>query len=122
MGLGADVCSVERMRASLARTPGLRLRVFTDAERSYCDSCRDPAPRYAARFAAKEAAMKAMSVGLGACKLREIEVVRGESGAPGLVLHAGAAALAAERGIRSWRVSLSHDGGVAFAVALADGE
>ena len=61
-----------------------------------------------------------MAVGLGACKLREIEVVRSESGAPSLILHDGAATLAARRGVRAWHLSLSHDGGVAFAVALAE--
>jgi holo-[acyl-carrier protein] synthase len=120
MGLGADVCSVDRMRASLVRTPRVRDRVFTEAERSYCDGCRDPASRYAARFAAKEAVLKAMAVGLGACRLRDIEVVRDGGGAPTLVLHDRAAELAADRGIRTWRVSLSHDGGVAFAVAVAE--
>ena len=82
IGIGVDLCEVDRMRAALERTPTLRDRVFTDDEQAYCDRRRDPTERYAARFAAKEAVLKAMGVGLGACKWREIEVVRAESGAP----------------------------------------
>jgi holo-[acyl-carrier protein] synthase len=122
IGLGVDVCSVERMRAALARTPGIRDRIFTAAEQAYCDRRRQPAERYAARFAAKEAVLKAMGVGIGACRLRDIEVVRAESGEPCVELHATAAGLAADRGVRTWRVSMSHDGGVAFAVAVAFAE
>jgi holo-[acyl-carrier protein] synthase len=120
IGLGADTCSVDRMRRALARTPGIRDRVFTAAEQRYCDGRRDPAERYAVRFAAKEAVMKAMGVGIGACRLCDIEVERASSGAPSIVLHGRAAVLAAERGVGRWHIALSHDAGVAFAVALAE--
>jgi holo-[acyl-carrier protein] synthase len=120
IGVGTDVCSIERMRTALARTPGLKQRVFTDDEQTYCDRRRDPAERYAARFAAKEAVMKAMGVGLGACKTRDIEIVRADSSAPSIVLHATAADLAASRGISAWHLAISHDGGVALAVAVAE--
>lgn len=121
VGLGVDLCEVERMRQALARTPSLRQRVFTEAERAYCDRRRDPTERYAVRFAAKEAVLKAMGVGLGACALRDIEVVRAESGAPSLVLHGGAASLAAERGIVRWQLSLTHTETLAQAMVLALG-
>ena len=68
------------MRRVLARTPGFAARVFTDGEQAYCRSGADPTERYAARFAAKEAVLKAMGVGLGACDWREIEVVRARVG------------------------------------------
>ena len=74
------------MRAALERTPTLRARVFTEDEQAYCDRRRDPTERYAARFAAKEAVMKAMGVGVGACKWREIEVAKAGSGAPSVRL------------------------------------
>jgi holo-[acyl-carrier protein] synthase len=107
------------MRASLARTPTLRRRVFTEAERAYCDRRADPTERYAARFAAKEAVMKAMGVGMGACKWREIEVAKAASGAPSVRLHGGAAVLASERGITEWRLTLTHTHRVAEAIAVA---
>jgi holo-[acyl-carrier protein] synthase len=122
VGVGVDLCEVDRMRRVLARTPGFEVRVYTDDEQAYCRARRDPAERFAARFAAKEAVLKAMGVGLGACAFREIEVVRAESGAPSLVLHGAAAGLAADRGIAQWHVSLSHTSTVAEALVIAMGE
>jgi len=119
IGIGVDLCEVDRMRAALARTPTLRQRVFTDAERAYCERRTDPTERYAARFAAKEAVMKAMGVGMGACKWSEIEVAKAPSGAPSVRLHGGARALADERGISSWHLTLTHTHRVAEAIAVA---
>ncbi|HEX8804952.1 MAG TPA: holo-ACP synthase [Acidimicrobiales bacterium] len=119
VGVGVDLCDVERMARVLVRTPSFGTRVFTDAERAYCERRRQPAERYAARFAAKEAVLKAMGVGLGACALRDIEVVRAESGAPAIALHAGAARLATSRGISTWHLSLSHTGSLAQATVVA---
>jgi holo-[acyl-carrier protein] synthase len=119
VGVGVDLCDVARMRSALARTSGVATRVFTDGERAYCGRARDPAPRFAARFAAKEAVLKALGVGLGACPMRDIEVVRSRSGAPTLVLHGAAAVLAAERGVTRWHVSLTHETSVAEAIAIA---
>jgi holo-[acyl-carrier protein] synthase len=122
LGVGVDLCEVDRMRRVLARTPGFAARAFTDDEQAYCRARRDPAERFAARFAAKEAVLKAMGVGLGACAFRDIEVVRAESGAPSLALHGAAAELAAARGIARWHVSLSHTSMVAEALVMAVGE
>ena len=119
IGIGVDLCEVDRMRTALERTPTLRDRVFTDAEQAYCDQRRDPTERYAARFAAKEAVLKAMGLGLGACGWREIEVARAESGAPSVVLHGQARTLAEERGIRSWQLTMTHTHRVAEAIAVA---
>jgi holo-[acyl-carrier protein] synthase len=119
VGVGVDLCEVDRMRRTLARTPGFAGRVFTQAEQDYCRRARDPAERFAARFAAKEAVLKALSAGLGACPFRDIEVVRARSGAPAVVLHGAAAGLAAERGVAGWRVSLTHTRTTAEAVAIA---
>jgi holo-[acyl-carrier protein] synthase len=121
LGVGVDLCEVDRMRRVLARTSGFAARVFTEDEQAYCRQRRDPVERFAARFAAKEAVLKAMGVGLGACALREIEVVRAESGAPSLALHGAAAELAAARGIASWHVSLTHTSAVAEALVIAVG-
>ena len=107
------------MRTALARTPRLRTRLFTDEEQAYCDIRTDPTERYAVRFAAKEAVLKAMGLGVGACKWREIEVARAESGAPSVVLHGGAQRLAADRGIGEWRLTMTHTHRVAEAIAVA---
>jgi holo-[acyl-carrier protein] synthase len=119
IGIGVDLCEVDRMRTALERTPTLRERMFTDGERAYCDERRDPTERYAARFAAKEAVLKAMGLGLGACGWHDIEVRRAESGAPSVVLHGRARELAEERGIRAWRLTMTHTHRVAEAIAVA---
>ena len=119
LGIGVDLCEVDRMRTALERTPTLRDRLFTDAEQAYCDRRTDPTERYAARFAAKEAVLKAMGLGVGACKWREIEVVRAESGAPSVLLHGGAVELASARGIKGWRLTMTHTHRVAEAIAVA---
>lgn len=113
-GLGVDAVDVERFRQSLARTPGLATRLFTAGELAYVAGKRDPAPSLAARFAAKEAVMKALGVGLGAFGFHDVEVVRAPSGEPSLVLRGRAAELAGPG--RSLRLSLTHTALVAVAV------
>ena len=76
-------------------------------------------PGLAARFAAKEAVMKSLSVGLGAFDFADVEVVRGEGGAPALTVTGRAAGLAAARSVGGWHVSLTHTAVTAMAVALA---
>jgi phosphopantetheine--protein transferase-like protein len=121
VGVGTDLVDLDRFRLAAERTPGILQRYFTEGERAYADRRRDPTERYAARFAAKEATLKALGVGLGACELAEIEVVRDEdSGAPALLLHGKAAALAAEKGVTRWHLSLSHTETAAHAIVLAE--
>lgn len=119
IGIGVDLCEIDRMRAALGRTPTLRARLFTGDEQAYCDRRKDPTERYAARFAAKEAVMKAMGVGMGACKWREIEVAKASSGAPSVRLHGGAQVLADRLGIHEWRLTMTHTHRVAEAIAVA---
>jgi len=122
VGIGVDEVEVARMAAVLERTPTFRRRSFTDAEVEYAD--RVPglaAERFAVRFAAKEAVLKAMGVGVGACRWRDIEIARdAETQRPWLELHGGAAALAAERGIGRWHLSLSHTDVRATAFVVAE--
>jgi holo-[acyl-carrier protein] synthase len=120
IGVGVDVVDIERFRAVLDRRPSMAERLFTDAELAYSRSARDPVPRLASRFAAKEAVMKALGVGLGAFGWHEVEVTREPSGTPGLRLTGGAAALAEGKGVGMWHITLSHSALVAIAVALAD--
>ena len=120
IGVGVDVVDIERFRTSLARTPTMRTRVFTDVELDYVAPQLDQVPSLAARFAAREAVMKAMGLGLGAFGFHDVWVeIDHDSGAPRLVVTGQAAKLAADRGIDSWHVSLSHDGGVATAMVVA---
>jgi holo-[acyl-carrier protein] synthase len=123
VGIGVDDVDVARMRRSLDRTPTLADRLFTDGERAYASSAAPAmaAQRFAARFAAKEAVLKALGAGLGACGFHDIEVVRdGESGAPALVLHGAAAALAAERGAARLHLTLTHTETRATAFVVAE--
>ncbi len=120
IGLGTDVVDLERFRTALERTPNLVPRLFTAGERALADSRRDPVPALAARFAAKEAVMKVLGVGLGAIDWHDVEVVREESGQPRLVVTGRAAALAEAAGVAGWHLSLSHSDLVAIAVAAAD--
>ncbi len=119
LGIGIDAVEIDRFRAVLARRPRLAGRLFTDGEQAYGAQYSDPAPRLAARFAAKEAVMKALGVGLGACPFRDIEVVSTPSGAPQVVLTGAAAALAHDQGVAAWRLSLTHTSSLAGAVAVA---
>ena len=121
VAVGVDLVEVDRMRRTVARTPGFVDRVFTAGEQAWCGRVRDPAERFAARFAAKEAVMKALGVGLGACRLRDIEVVRAEDGAPSVALHGRAAELARARGATAWHLSLTHTRTMAEAVVVAIG-
>lgn len=121
LGLGTDLVEVARFRRALERRAALAERLFSDAERAYAARHRDPAKSLAARFGAKEAVMKALGVGLWRFRFRDVEVVRLASGEPTLRLDGRAAALAAERGVQSWMLSLTHTDTTAMAVAIAMG-
>jgi len=119
LSLGIDIIEVERVRQALGRRPRLAARLFTPRERAYCDRRADPAPHYAARFAAKEAAAKALGRWL---RWHEVEVAGSASGRPRLLLSGEAARLAARAG-GHLLVSLSHSRDYAVAcVALVTGQ
>jgi holo-[acyl-carrier protein] synthase len=119
IGLGIDAVDIGRFRTVLARRPGLAERLFTAGERAYAAGQADPAPSLAARFAAKEAAMKALGVGLGAFRWTDVEVVRLASGQPALRIQGAAAALASKQGVGKFLVSLTHTSSQAEAVVAA---
>lgn len=120
IGLGADVVEVERLRSVLARRPALRSRIFSPGEQAYAEQHADPIPSLAARFAAKEAVMKALSSGIGELRFRDIEVQRAGSGAPEIVLHESARRRQDEAGVMRWHVSLSHTDSTAIAVVVGE--
>ena len=119
VGIGIDAVDVDRFRRLLARRPAAAARLFTEHEQGFGARWRDPAPHLAARFAAKEAVMKALGVGIGAFAFRDVEVLSAPSGAPSLVLRGEAEALAGRLGVEAWHVSLTHTDAVAQAVAVA---
>ncbi|POM25340.1 Holo-[acyl-carrier-protein] synthase [Actinomadura rubteroloni] len=113
VGVGIDVADIARFEASLRRTPGLLARLFTADERVL------PARSLAARFAAKEALAKALGAP-GGLRWTDAEIRREPGGRPVLHVTGTVAAAAAERGVTDWHVSLSHDGGIATAVVIAE--
>ncbi|MEH0419124.1 holo-ACP synthase [Streptomyces sp. B21-083] len=119
IGVGIDVAEIERFRASLERTPGLAQRLFLDSELLLPSGERRGAASLAARFAAKEAVAKALGAPAGLL-WTDAEVCVEDSGRPWLRVTGTVAARAAELGVRSWHVSLSHDAGVASAVVIAE--
>ena len=120
-GLGIDAVDVPRFRAALDRRPTLTGRLFTDQELAYAGAAKDPTQRLAVRFAAKEAVMKSLGVGMGEVSFTDIEVVRdASSGTPSLRLAGRAASLAAEQLVAGWRLSLTHTDQVAIAVVAAE--
>ena len=118
-GIGVDAVDVDRFRRSLERTPSMRERLFTAVELDYVRPKVDPVPSLAARFAAREAVMKALGVGLGAFGFHEVWVERRPSGEPLLVVTGAAERLAVAAGIEQWHLSLTHTSSVAIAYVLA---
>ena len=107
--IGIDVVDVARLAGRMEQWPRLADRVFTEGEQQYCISKRNPPQHFAARFAAKEAAFKALGEGWPKLSWTDVEVLS-ESRRPGLVLRGRAAEMAGEC---TPLVSLSHDAGVA---------
>jgi len=124
LGIGIDVVEVARIRAALAnpRTGArFRARVFTEEEIGYCSRRRNGHQSFAARFAAKEATMKALGHGFGqGIGWREIEVVRGD-GAPSVRLYGAAQKYADALGVGRIHLSLTHTAELAIAYVIAEG-
>lgn len=121
-GIGIDVMKVERLVAALERF-GERMekRLFTDAELAYCRGHKDPLPHLAARFAAKEAASKAIGTGMsGGIGFKHFEVIQPGGRQPRLEFHGPARARFDGLGCRSSHLSLTHDGGLAIACVVIE--
>jgi holo-[acyl-carrier protein] synthase len=118
--VGVDLVAVERLARLVTDNPGGVETLFTARERAYCDGKRRRFEHLAARFAAKEAVLKALGTGIsGGIELTDVEVVRERSGRPRVVLHGAARAAADRARLRQLDVSLSHSGGFALAHAIA---
>ena len=121
IGMGIDTVDIERFRRLLARRPQARERIFTDAERSFLAGRVDPVPGLAARFAAKEATMKALGTGTRRRAFRRGGGLwRRLAGAPHSRSPGSRPVRAEALGVRSWHVSLTHTDSVAAAVVVAD--
>ncbi len=118
VGVGVDIVDVRRFRAAIARTPGLVARVFTDREIELSGGATLRPSSLAARWAAKEAVAKVLVDNRG-LEWHHCEVVNGDRGEPLLVVSATVQRAAEALGIEAWHLSLSHDGDMAIAFALA---
>jgi len=124
VAIGIDIIEVARIREVLSRTPGFRRRVFTEAERSYCDSRGVAnAQHYAARFAAKEAMLKALHTGWrGGISWQDVEISAHDSGAPYLILFGVVKELFDSSGATKAHLSLSHTTEHAIAEVILEKE
>ena len=120
IGVGIDVVPVDRFAESLRRTPGLRDRLFAADEQRTPSGGPRTGESLAARFAAKEALAKALGAP-GDLRWHDAEVTVGDHGRPHLEVRGSVAGRAAQLGVTAWHVSLSHDGGIASAVVVAEG-
>jgi holo-[acyl-carrier protein] synthase len=120
VGIGIDVCDISRMRRNLQKFgPRFMDRLLTPAERAYCERRKDAAVPFAGRFAAKEAAIKALG-GVEGLRWHDMEIVPADRGRPRLTLR-GAGARAAERlAATRLHLSITHDAGVAAAVVIME--
>ena len=120
VGLGIDICEIERIRRNLRRY-GARFmdRVLTPQERAYCEKRKDAAVPCAARFAAKEAAIKALG-GPGGLRWSDIEIVPAEDGPPRLILRGVGEQTAGRLGATRSHLTITHDAGVAAAVVILE--
>jgi holo-[acyl-carrier protein] synthase len=122
VSIGIDIIEVARIREVLLRTPRFRERVFTPAERAYCDSRGAVAAQhYAVRFAAKEAALKALQTGWrGGISWQDVEIASRDSGAPYLILHGPVKELFISSGATQAHLSLSHTSEHAIAEVILE--
>jgi holo-[acyl-carrier protein] synthase len=120
VGLGLDIAEIDRIEAAIARHPTAFIeRVFTSAEADYCRKFRDAAERFAGRFAAKEAAMKALGTGWRhGVRWRDIEVIRLPGGKPTLRLAGVAQEFAARLGVKNIQLTITHSGNLAMAEVI----
>jgi len=123
VAVGLDLTRIDRLEAAHGRR-GERLlaRLFTDGERQYCEAKKERFQSYAGRFAVKEAVMKVLGTGWArGVRWIDIEVVRERGSAPRCVLHGRASEIARAKGIASIHIAITHDAGIAAAVAVAEG-
>lgn len=119
IGIGVDLVKIDRIDKAGKNHTAFLERIFTERERAYCKRQKYPAQHFAARFAAKEALLKAFGTGLSAgMKWTDIEVLHGEGGGPIVNLDGRVKDLADLKGVKQVMISYSHDEGYAVAQAV----
>ena len=122
---GVDIVEVSKFNEIVKRNDRFLLELFTERERSYCQSMKDPIPHFAGRFAAKESCAKALGTGFSGLGIdhlfQEIEVVSNPSGKPEISLSGWAAKIAKRKKIDQTSVSISHTSGYAMASVILVG-
>jgi holo-[acyl-carrier protein] synthase len=120
VGMGVDIAEVERVRRAIERHGEVFLRrIYTERERAYCEQFKNKYERYAGRFAAKEAAMKALGTGWRrGVRWVDLEVVREASGRPTLALAGEAGKIAAQLGVKNISLSITHTESQALAQVI----
>lgn len=122
LGLGTDIVALERIERALERTPALAERILTPTELLQWQASKQPARFLAKRFAAKEAAVKALGTGIGrGVGWQQLEVGHNELGRPLLSLFDEAARIAQALGITHWHLSLSDEADYVVAQVIAEG-
>ena len=122
VGLGLDIAEIDRIEAAILRhgTPILE-RLYTPSEVAYCESYRNKFERYAGRFAAKEAMMKALGTGWRrGVRWRDIEVIREPSGKPSLSLKGAAKRIADKLRVKNISLTITHSGNLALAEVILE--
>ena len=120
-GIGTDIIEISRVEEKLRRTGGLKKRVFTPREIAYCESKAKSAQHFAARFAAKEAFLKATGTGWSrGYRFIDIEVLNNERGKPELMVQGKVKDFCREHGITGFHVTLSHSRDLAKAVVVLE--
>lgn len=119
-GVGVDIVEIDRLRRAMEDNPNFIRRMFTDEERAYCENSGRTAAHYAARFAAREAVLKALGTGFSqGVGMQDVSVAHSSTGRPIVVLAGRAAEIAAEQGVQEIALSLSFTREVAIANAVA---
>lgn len=122
VGIGVDLVKIERINKAGKNHSGFLDRVFTEQEQEYCSKQKFPAQHYAARFASKEAVLKAIGTGWSAgVKWTDMEVLHGEGGGPIVNIFGRVKDLMDLRGVKQVLLSYSHDGDYAVAQAVLVG-
>ncbi|MFZ0636656.1 MAG: holo-ACP synthase [Candidatus Acidiferrales bacterium] len=123
VGMGVDIAEIDRIEAAISRNEKRFLeRIFTRAEVAYCERHKNRFERYAARFAVKEAAMKALGTGwTHGVRWRDIEVTNLPGGKPTLRLLGAAGEIAAKLGVKNISISITHSGNFALAQVIFEG-
>lgn len=118
--VGSDIIEIQRIRETVRRRPGFWDRVLTPWEKAYCFGKKDPVPSLAGRFAAKEAILKCIGIGLRGISWHDLEIKSGDQGAPRVCFSPRAKSILASQGLERIEISISHSRDYALAVAVGE--